>query len=152
MAFTTLSEVHLVQLELDIDNKNQLTFTNETAQLTFFNSLPNRQDFTNLTFIRKDRYVVVPLHIDLIYKYNYLYYKNPYNVNQNNTSNKWIFAFISGYEYLSENSTRVYIKTDVWQTYQFNITIKKSFVEREMIDVSSDTRGANLELEDLEIR
>ena len=144
MAFNPLSEVHLVQLELDIDNKNQLTFATSSAQLTFFNGITNRKNYTNLTYIRKDHYIVVPENVDDIYKYNYLYYKNT------DTSSKWYYAFILKAEWLSENSSKVYIKTDVWQTYQFNFNWKRSFVEREMINVSDDVRGANLQLEDLE--
>ena len=136
MSFNPLSEVHLVQLELDIDNKNQLTFTNQTNQINFFNSITNRKNYTNLTYIRKDGYIVVPDNVDNIYKYNYLYYKNP------DFSDKWYFAFIVKTEWLSENSTGVYIKTDVWQTYQFDIDFKPSFVEREMINVSDDIRGS----------
>ena len=143
--FTPLSEVHLVQLELDIDNKNQLTFASASAQNSFFSGISNKLDYTNLTYIRKDHYIVVPTNVDNIYKYNYLYYKNT------DTSSKWYYAFIVKAEWLSENSSRVYIKTDVWQTYQFDIDFKTSFVEREMINVSDDIRGANLEPEDLEI-
>ena len=146
MAFNPLSEVHLVQLELDIDNKNQLSFSTASAQLTFFNGITNRKNYTNLTYIRKDGYIVVPENVDDIYRYNYLYYKNT------DTSSKWYYAFIVKAEWLSENSSRVYIKTDVFQTYQFNYDWKKSFVEREMINVADDLRGANLELEDLETR
>ena len=145
MAFNPLSEVHLVQLELDIDNKNQLTFATSSAQLTFFNGITNRKNYTNLTYIRKDHYIVVPENVDDIYRYNYLYYKNEPN------SSKWYYAFIVKAEWLSENSSRVYIKTDVWQTYQFNFNWKQSFVEREMINVTDDVRGANLQPEDLEI-
>lgn len=145
MAFTPLSEVHLVQLELDIDNKNQLTFASATAQQTFFSGITNKLDYTGLTYVRKDGYIVVPTNVDNIYKYNYLFYKNT------DTSTKWYYAFIVKAEYDSLNSTKVYIKTDVWQTYQFNIDFKKSFVEREMIAVADDIRGANLEPEDLEI-
>lgn len=144
MAFTPLSEVHLVELELDIDNKNQLTFSTQAAQLTYFNGLTFRKNYTNLTYVRKDNYIVVPDNVDDIYKYNYLYYKNT------DTSSKWYFAYIVKAEWLSEHSSKVYIKTDVWQTYQFNIDFKKSFVEREMINVADDIAGSNLEPEDLE--
>ena len=145
MSFTPLSEVHLVQLELDIDNKNQLTFNSSSAQNSFFSGISNKVDYTNLTYIRKDHYIVVPTNVDNIYKYNYLYYKN------SDTSTKWYYAFIVKAEYDSLNSTKVYIKTDVWQTYQFDIDFKKCFVEREMIAVADDIMGANLEPEDLEI-
>lgn len=41
-------------------------------------------------------------------------------------------------EYVNDNCTFIYIKQDVWQTWQFDIQYLQSFVEREMIDVSSD--------------
>ena len=143
--FNPLSEVHLIELEIDIDNKNQLTFANVTAQNSFFQSYHDKKDYTNLTYIRKDGYIVVPDNVDDIYKYNYLYYKNA------DYESKWYYAFIIKAEWLSENSSRVYIKTDVFQTYQFNYNWKPSFVEREMVAVADDVRGANLEPEDLEI-
>lgn len=67
-----------------------------------------------------------------------------------NHANKWFYAFITNIEYVNENLTNIYITTDVWQTWQFDIIFKESFVEREMIDVSKDLPGANLLPESLE--
>lgn len=54
-------------------------------------------------------------------------------------SDKWFYAFITKMEYVNNNMTRIEIATDVWQTWQFDITFKESFIEREMINVSDDT-------------
>lgn len=56
-----------------------------------------------------------------------------------NFNNKWFYAFIVNKEYISDNCTACTIQTDVFQTWMFDYTFKRSFVEREMIAVSSDT-------------
>ena len=47
-------------------------------------------------------------------------------------------------EYVSDYNTKISISTDVFQTWQFNIQFKESFIEREMINVDEDIPGANL--------
>ena len=68
-----------------------------------------------------------------------------------NFSGKWYYAFIIKMEWLSPNSTKVYIKTDVFQTYQFDVNYYASFIEREHINVNEDGIGANLVPENLEL-
>lgn len=72
---------------------------------------------------------------------------------QNESFNdKWFYAFITKMEYANNNMTRIEIVTDVWQTWQFDIEFKESFIEREMINVSDDIPGSNLLPEGLETR
>ena len=40
--------------------------------------------------------------------------------------------------YINDGMTEILIQTDVYQTWQFDITFKESFVEREMIAVAND--------------
>ena len=56
----------------------------------------------------------------------------------NNYTNKWFYAFITNMQYENNGTTLISIATDVWQTWQFDITWKQSFIEREMIDVQDD--------------
>jgi hypothetical protein len=65
-----------------------------------------------------------------------------------NFGNKWFYAFITKLEYENVNCTRVYIETDVYQTWLTETTLKKSFVVRE--HVSNDSIGANIIEEELE--
>jgi hypothetical protein len=67
-----------------------------------------------------------------------------------NYSNKWFYAFIVDMQYVNDGMTFVRLKTDVFQTWQFNLTWKQSFIEREMIAVSDDVPGSNLLPENLE--
>lgn len=141
------TDVYLLKVPLEIDEKNQLDFANAAAQSTYFLSLPKIL-LENFTYQRKDGVIRVPLLIDDIMEYNYVMYRNEGH------GSKWYFAYISGMEYMNDNVTAVSIKTDPWQTYQFDLTYKKTFVEREHVNDDSEglhTVPEGLELGDYEI-
>ena len=72
---------------------------------------------------RRDSSIYYPAIYDALTEYSYVMYQNE------NYSNKWFYAFISGMEYLNDNTTKISIITDSFQTWQFDITYKESFVE-----------------------
>lgn len=136
------TDVYLLKVPLEIDNTNQLTFSNATAQFNYFNSLP-KLGFDNFTYQRKDGVIRIPALIDNIIQYNYVMYRNEAY------SNKWFYAYINNMEYLNDSVTAVSILTDVWQTWQFDLNFKRTFVERE--HVNNDTVGAHTIPENLEL-
>ena len=136
------TDVYLLKVPLEIDNTNQLTFANATAQFNYFNSLP-KITYDNFTYQRKDNTLRIPALMDDIIQYNYVMYRNE------GFSNKWFYAYIDKMEYMSNNMTAVSITTDVWQTWQFDLTYKPTFIERE--HVNDDTIGANTIPENLEM-
>lgn len=131
MAITPQTKLRLLKVPLGIDNKNQLTFQNETKQREYFLSLPHIE-IDEISYQRKDSVILFPSHIDSILEYNYVMYLNE------NYTNKWFYAFITGMEYINDFNTRVYITTDVFQTWQFDIVYKQSFIEREMLATADD--------------
>ena len=139
---TPNTDVILLKVPLEISDNNQLTFANATAQYNYFYSLP-KLAFDKFTYQRKDNTIRVGALIDDLYEYNYVMYRNT------NHSNKWFYAYITNLEYISDQVTAISIKTDVWQTYQFDLTYKKVFVERE--HVNDDTIGKHTVDEGLEI-
>ena len=142
MVITPNSDVILLKCPLELDQANQLNFASATAQYNYFYGLPKLVAGTNLTYIRKDGYIKVPAKFDALIEYNYVMYRNT------NYSNKWFYAFITKMEYANDNMTYVYIKTDCYQTWQFDLTYKSSFVERE--HVNDDTIGKHTVPESLE--
>lgn len=144
MAITPNTDIRIIKVPLSIDNKNQITFASKQAQEEYFKSLPFIE-MDNCTYQRKDSVIRFNAHIDDIIEYNYVMYKN------NNYSDKYFYAFITGMEYVNNNTTFIYITTDVFQTWQFDFTFKESFIEREMIAVADDLPGANLIPEGLEL-
>ena len=131
-AVTPSTDLYLLQCPIEIDNRNQINFTNATAQYNYFSGL-NKLVANDFTYQRKDSTIRFGAHIDDIRHYNYVMYRN------DNYSNKWFYAFIEGMEYLNDRTTLIKIKTDVFQTWQFDLTYKRCFVERE--HVNDDTVG-----------
>lgn len=139
---TPQTDVYLLKVPLEINDINQLTFANATAQYNYFNSLP-KLSVNNFTYQRKDGTIRYGANFDSLIHYNYVMYRN------DAYSNKWFYAFITGMEYLNDNVTAISIKTDVWQTWQFDLGYKRTFVERE--HTNNDTIGSNLVPENLEL-
>ena len=132
MAVTPSSDLKLLKCPIEIDNKNQLTFANATAQYNYFNSL-TKIEATGYTYLRQNNVIRYNAHIDTLLEYNYVMYKNT------NYSNKWFYAYITHMEYVSDSVTFIYIETDYYQTWMFDLTFKRSYVERE--HVADDSVG-----------
>jgi len=143
MVIAPNTTIKFVNVPIEIDNKNQINFTSKQAQLNYFNSIPNIITIEDCTYQRKDGYVRVPRSFDTMQTYNYCFYQNT------SYSEKWFFAFVERIEYSSTDMCYVYIKTDVWQTYQFDIKFKRCFVERE--HVNDDTVGLHTLPENVEL-
>ena len=139
---TPQTDVYLLKVPLEIDDINQLTFANATAQFNYFNSLP-KLAVDDFTYQRKDGTIRFGANFDDIIGYNYVMYRN------DAYSSKWFYAFITGMEYMNDNATAISIKTDVWQTWCFDLTFKRVFVERE--HVNDDTVGKHTVPENLEL-
>lgn len=139
---TPQTDLYLLKVPLEMDDINQLTFANATAQHNYFNGLP-KIGFDDFTYQRKDGTIRVPALYDNIINYNYVMYRN------DAYSDKWFYAFIEDMEYLNDNVTLVKIRSDVWQCWQFDLRYKQTFVERE--HVNNDTIGLHTVPENIEI-
>ena len=131
MAIQPNTNLYLLKCPLELSNKHQLTFSNKNQQFEYFSNLENLE-INRISYQRKDSVIRYPAHIDSLLEYNYCMYQN------DNYSNKWFYAFIVNMEYVNDSMTNIYIKTDVFQTWQFDLIYKQSFIEREMINVSED--------------
>ena len=131
MAITPQTNIKILKVPLELSNKNQLTFSDKEEQFEYFDSL-EKIELDSCNYQRKDNVIMFPAHIDSIIEYNYCMYQN------SNYSNKWFYAFITKMEYENNGTTKIYITTDVWQTWQFDLDFKESFVEREHIAVAED--------------
>ena len=139
---TPNTSIILLKCPLTLSNKNQMTFASKTAQYNYFYSLPKLEDDDTM-YQRKDGVIRFPAHADSLQEYNYCMYQNE------NYGNKWFYAFITKIEYANDNCSFVSIKTDVFQTWQFDLIWKESFVERE--HVLDDTIGLHTVPENLDV-
>ena len=143
MVITPQTDLYLLKVPLEISNDNQLTFANKQAQLSYFMSLPRLDGDGKFTYQRKDGVIRFGALIDDILEYNYVIYRNTAY------SDKWFYAYITRMEYSSDQVTNIYIKTDVWQTWQFDLTYKPVLIDRE--HQNTDVAGDNVLPEGLEL-
>lgn len=140
-AITPSTNLSLLKNPNNLSNENQLTFANATAQYNYFNGL-TKLSVDDFTYQRKDYVIRYNACIDDILDYNYCMYQNEAY------GSKWFYAYITNMRWVNDHVTEITIKTDVFQTFQFDITYKASFVERE--HVNNDTVGAHTIPEGLE--
>lgn len=139
---TPNTDLYLLKVPLEINDINQLDFSNATAQFNYFNSLP-KLAVDDFTYQRKDNTIRFPAQFDEIITYNYCMYRNT------EYSNKWFYAFITNMEYVNDNMTTITIKSDVWQCWQFDLEFKPCLIDRE--HTNDDTVGNNTLPEGLEL-
>jgi hypothetical protein len=142
MAISPSTDLYLLKLPIELNDENQLTFANATAQATYFLSLDKIGE-TDFTYQRRENAIRYPAHIDSIIQYNYVMYKNE------NYTNKWFYARIMNMEYINDGMTLISIEEDAFQTWQFDLNYSQCFVERE--HVNDDTEGLHTVPEGLEL-
>lgn len=126
------TEAYFCNVPFDTDYNNVMLFTSKDQQVNYFKKNYIKH-YSNLNIIRKD----TPFHIaDDFGSYdtvNYIMYRNP------ELDSKWWFAFVTDVQYTATNTTRIVIQTDVWQSYLFNRSLRRSYIERGT--VGNDTFG-----------
>ena len=141
LAITPNTDIFLLKTPFEMDEENTLTFTNTTAQYNYFNSLP-KLELEGATYQRQDGVLRWAGSYDDIISYNYCMYRNT------GFSNKWFYAFVEDIKFINPNMTEIKLKTDCYQTWAFDITYNKMFVERE--HVNDDTVGKHTVPENLD--
>lgn len=141
MTVTPNGDLYLCKTKLENDYKNQLTWNNINTQSEYFNGTV-QNTFSEYTYMKKDSTITVGANIDDIIDCNYLFYIN------NGFTSKRYYCFITGMTYVNENTTRINIETDCFQTWYFELQYNRCFVERE--HVNNDTTGLHTIPEGLE--
>ena len=136
------TEVRLLSVPLEKDNAHTFWFESKNIQEAYFWQKTMKHTF-NCTYLRQDNAIRFPDHVDNLRCCNYVMYKNDGDV-----MGKWWYAFITKLEYVNDEVTKVYIETDVMQTWLFDYALQNSFVEREHVD--DDTIGKHTYPEGLE--
>lgn len=98
----------------------------------------NREDYT---YQRLNNTLKVPFNAESLYKYNYCMFQNA------NYGDRWFYAFITNVEYVAEETTRLWLQLDEFQTWFLDASIRTSYVERE--HVGNDAIGAHIKDEGL---
>ena len=140
---TPITSVKVCQnVPLDSTYKDTINFMSATAQVAYFTGKA-KYTFTNLTPVRLQNTLRLPVTADNLYDCNYIMFQNA------NFADKWFYAFIKDIHFINVNMSEIEIELDVIQTWWFDIVLHPSFVERE--HSRGDEIGSNLIAENLEL-
>lgn len=96
-----------------------------------------KHTLANQSYVRvNNSQIKVELVADSCYDCNYLMFQNT------SFGNKWFYAFITAIEYINNSVTLITFSIDVMQTYMFDYTLQRSYVERQ--HSPTDNVGDNL--------
>lgn len=123
--FTPDGTVRLLSVPFDSELRNTLWFPDRTTQTNYWLGQQTQITYYDVNYVKKDNALVVPTSIDQTWQFNYCMYQN------SNFTDKWFYAFIVAREWASNNSTRLYLRTDPLQTWMFDWILKTSFVSRQ---------------------
>lgn len=136
------SEIILCKgIKLDINYENVLSYS-ESDMVSLCRSKSVYTATKTSILGSRDDSIDIGVQYSVAMFVNYMAFKNP------NYGNKWIFAFVTDVEYLSDSACRIYYKIDVWSTWYGKFNIGKAFIERE--HVSDDTFGKHTVPENLD--
>ena len=131
---------------LDNTYNHTLYFNTLAEQNTYFHGNQNIIKY-NLTAQSYQRVVKgsmrVAVKADNLYDCNYLAFQNA------SFGTKWFYAFITGVEYVNNETSEITFEIDVMQTYFFDTTLKRCYVERE--HSTTDVAGDNIVAENIDI-
>lgn len=149
--YTPNTAVHLCNVPLTLNSSNQFCPNGWTLnhQTDWFNqhTLHTVSDFT---YQRKDNIIRVGINADQLRSegVNYCYYQNLHY------GNKRFYCYITLIEFVNENCSHLHIKTDVFQTWLFDMKLNTTFVARQTVlndDYFKYTMPENLPIGDTKI-
>lgn len=134
---TEIKILHNVPLNNSYDHT--IYFSRLQDQTDFFTSYSRvKYSLSNNQYQRKERgWIQVQLNQNQLWDCTYMMFKNTNytiansNPQQMGTSLKWFYAFITSVEYVNESVSKIKFEIDVIQTWHFQYTLDKCFVERE---------------------
>ena len=133
----------LKDVPLDNTYRNTIYFAHVANQTSYFSG-KTKYTFAAQSYQRVQKGTLrIGRKADDLYDCNYLMFQNTAY------GNKWFYAFVTGVEYVNNETSEIRFEIDVMQTWHFDYNVNMSFVEREMS--ITDNIGDNLVPENLEL-
>ena len=142
MYITPNTNVRLLKnIRLDLDHTHSISWEGKTStdMYNYFAS-KTKYNLANYSYQKHSKDAIkVAINCDMLYDCNYMMFQN------SAYGNKWFYAFITDVEYINDNTSAVYYKIDVIQTWYFETWFEPCFVERE--HTRTDKIGDNIQPE-----
>lgn len=120
------TEIHILQnIPLNKSYEHTVFYKDAQTQATEFLKY-EKYMLTNYSYQRANLGTLrVELKYENLYNCNYMMFKN------NAFEDKWFYAFITGVSYVSNEVSEIYYEIDVMQTWCYDYSFLKTFIERQ---------------------
>ena len=126
MNYTPQTEVHLLSnVPFNFSYNNVMDFDTIEDQTSYFIN-KSKMTFEDLTHQRvNNNSINLEVAYEELYDINYMMFQN------DKIPGKWFYAFITSYDFISPNVTRISYQIDVFQTWLFDMEWQTTYVDRE---------------------
>ena len=141
-------ELYVGNVKWSTDNSNVMLFaTSLSNAMAKANGKIARNTFmknnltkikTNVIWYDPNTYVDIKGRIKSVDHVNYCYYEPDSDI-----LDFPLCCFVTNYEYISPNCTRLYLKLDTWQTYIYDTDLYQSHIERAIVSSAEDSNIKN---------
>lgn len=119
------------------DYKHTMLFKSQSARNDFMTSHLTKLK-NNVIYYNPNNYIDVEGKLQNAETYNYVAYKNDSDI-----SNTMYCCFVTNYDYVAPNVTRLYIEIDVFQMCLYSTDFYQCYIERAIISKSADNANTN---------
>lgn len=143
MAFEPNTTIYIGTVPFDQSYKHVRLYPDRATQQSSIAAMcPQVLRRSDYTYQRPSNSLVVPFNAESLYQYNYAMFQNA------NYGDRWFYSFITDIEYIGESQSRLYLETDVMQTWFLDCSVNPCLVERE--HVNNDAIGVNVKNEGID--
>ena len=119
------------------DYKHAMLFKSQSARNEFMTSHLTKLK-NNVIYYNPNNFIDVEGKLQNAETYNYVAYKNDSDI-----SNTMYCCFVTNYDYVAPNVTRLYIEVDVFQMCLYSTDFYQCYIERAIISKSADNANTN---------
>lgn len=141
--WTAGTEVSLVNVPWNNDYRDVVKFANKAALNTYIDGLePAGIRIEQLSYLKPNAPVRLNIPHNRANRYNYLRASNPLQPVAGDIV-KDFYYYILDTKYVAPNTTELVLQLDVWQTYGYDVTYGRCYVERGHIGIANANQFNN---------
>lgn len=141
--WTAGTQVDLVNVNWNNDYRDVVKFGSKALLNTYIDSLaPAGIRITKMTYAKPGQDIMLGIPYNRVNRYNYLRASNPLMPIEGDIQ-KDFYYFILECEYINPTTTRIRVQLDVWQTYIYDVTFGRCYVERGHIGIANSNQFNN---------
>lgn len=141
--WTAGTQIDLVNVNWNNDYRDVVKFSDKAALNSYIDSLnPAGIRINNMTYAKPGQDIMLGIPYNRVNRYNYLRASNPLMPIPGDIQ-KDFYYFILECEYVNPSTTRIRVQLDVWQTYVYDVTFGRCYVERGHIGVANENQFNN---------